>query len=193
MDQRPCSTSSEATVCGPEHKQGTVRCPAWPWRVTTPGPSIRVGMRAGCAWSEGVWLARRPATDERQEDIFRTPVPAPRPAKPAPAPTPAPMAAAPPIPAPEMPRHSEPLPELPPLRRLDPRRLSRMELEELVREMPDDVLVQLTGAVARQLRRRITRAAGHGRRSGKGRATALERVAQQLADELSGLDVEEYD
>lgn len=191
MDRRPLFDEQRGYRVRIGAQQGIVRCPAWPWRVTSPGPGIRVGMRAGCAWSEGVWLARRPVTDERQDDIFGTPVRAPRPVKPAPAPTP--EAAARPVPAPEMPRHSEPLPELPPFRRLDPRRLSRMELEELVREMPDDVLVQLTGAVARQLRRRIARAAGHGRGSGKGRATALERVAQQLADELSGLDAEEYD
>ena len=58
-------------------------------------------------------------------------------------------------------------------------RLSRAEWNELVAGLPDDALAQLVIATVRQLRRRLAR-------SGKGRASTLERSAQQLIAELSG-------
>ena len=67
-------------------------------------------------------------------------------------------------------------------------RLSRTEWDQLVAALPDDALAHLIIATARQLRRRLGRS--H-RRGGKGRASALERSAQQLIAELSGLG--EYD
>jgi len=61
--------------------------------------------------------------------------------------------------------------------------LSRTEWNELVAELPDDVLAHLVIATVRQLRRRLARSRG---RSGKGRTSALERSAQQLIAELGG-------
>jgi len=62
-------------------------------------------------------------------------------------------------------------------------RLSRTEWNELVATLPDDALAHLVIATARQLRRRLARSRGQG---GKGRASALERSAQQLIVELGG-------
>ena len=62
-------------------------------------------------------------------------------------------------------------------------RLSRTEWNELVAALPDDALAHLVIATVRQLRRRLARSHGWG---GKGRASALERSAQQLIAELSG-------
>ncbi len=61
-------------------------------------------------------------------------------------------------------------------------RLSRTEWNELVAALPDDALARLVIVTVRQLRRRLVRS---GRRSDKGRASALERSAQQLIAELS--------
>lgn len=72
-------------------------------------------------------------------------------------------------------------------------RLSPAELDELARALPDDTLAHLTLAVVRQLRRRLIRASGRGKRTGKSRPSALERAAQQLATELGGSDGDDYD
>jgi len=56
-------------------------------------------------------------------------------------------------------------------------RLSPTEWNELVATLPDDALAHLVIATVRQLRRRLARSRGQ---SGKGRASALERSAQQL-------------
>ena len=61
--------------------------------------------------------------------------------------------------------------------------LSPAELDEFVAALPDDALAYLTLAAVRQLRRRLARSSGRG---GRGRASALERAAQQLTTELGG-------
>jgi len=62
-------------------------------------------------------------------------------------------------------------------------RLSRTEWNELIATLPDDALAHLVIATVRQLRRRLARSRG---RSSNGRASALERSAQQLIVELGG-------
>ena len=124
-------------------------------------------------------VARRPETDRRQADFFGAP--APTPAAPEQSPTPKLK------PKPGIKRQPPPsdIEEVPLCDSIDvlAARLSRTEWNKLVAALPDDALAHLVVATARQLRRRLARSRG---RDGKGRASALERSAQQLIDELGG-------
>lgn len=68
-------------------------------------------------------------------------------------------------------------------------RLSPADLDELAAALPDDALAHLVLVAVRQLRRRLARASGRG---GKGRGSALERAARQVAAELGGTDGSDY-
>jgi len=124
-------------------------------------------------------VARRPEADRRQADFFD--VPAPTPAAPEQLPAPKPK------PKPGIKRQPPPsdIQEAPLCESIDmlAARLSRTEWNELVATLPDDALAHLVIATVRQLRRRLARSRGRG---GKGRASALERSAQQLIVELGG-------
>ena len=124
-------------------------------------------------------VARRPETDRRQADFFGAP--APTLAVPEQCPTPKPK------PKPGIKRQPPPsdIKEAPLCDSIDvlAARLSRIEWNELVAGLPDDVLAHLVIATVRQLRRRLARSRGRG---GKGRTSALERSAQQLIAELGG-------
>lgn len=122
-------------------------------------------------------MARRPASDERQEDMFGAPAPVPAAVEP-PAARPSRARPAPPRPVPER------FPDDAPMReeletRLD--RLSPSELRVLVAAVSDETLAGLTLVAIRQLRRRLAR---EGRYGSKGRASVLQRAAQQLVSEL---------
>lgn len=117
--------------------------------------------------------------DRRQADFFRTPAPLPPASEHRPTSKPKPKQGTKRQPPP-------PDSEEAPLRdSIDvlAARLSRAEWNELVATLPDDALAHLVIATVRQLRRRLAR--GHAK-SGKGRASVLERSAQQLIAELSG-------
>jgi len=119
-------------------------------------------------------VARRPEVDWRQADFFGAPAPAPGTPKP----------------KPEQATKRRSLPN----GKLEPvgdsidvfaARLSPAELKEFVAALPDDALACLVIATARQLRRRLLRSGGRGRRS---RDSVLEGAARQLIAELSGQD-----
>ena len=124
-------------------------------------------------------MARRPEADRRQADFFGAPTPTP--CAPEHRPTSKPK------PKPGIKRQPPPsdIEETPLCDSIDvlAARLSRTEWNELVAALPDDALAHLVIATVRQLRRRLARSHGRG---GKGRASALERSAQQLIAELSG-------
>jgi len=124
-------------------------------------------------------VARRPEADRRQADFFGAPAPTPAASKQRPPPKSKPKQG---VKRQSPPSDSE---EAPLCDSIDvlAARLSRTEWNELVGALPDDALAHLVVATVRQLRRRLARSHG---RSGKGRASALERSAQQLIAELSG-------
>ena len=124
-------------------------------------------------------MARRPAVDGRQANLFGAPIPAP--------------AAPEHRPTPKRKPEQDVKRRAPPSDTADVRsdnginvlaaRLSAGEMNELVATLPDDALAHLVIATMRQLRRRLARSGGRG---GKGRTSALERSARQLIAELSG-------
>jgi hypothetical protein len=128
-------------------------------------------------------VARRPATDERQADIFGTTLPAqPEPPTP-PARQSEGKQAKSRAPAPQDHQDAPAAPGIDALAA----RLSAAELDEFAAVLSNESLAHLALAVVRQLRRRLARAGGKSRSSGKGRAAILERAARQLATELGGL------
>lgn len=115
-------------------------------------------------------MTRRSAPDPDQADLFGQPPPQPISHRPR-----APRArkpAADPGPAPSGPEDFESLAA----------RASPAELDALAVALPDNALAHLALASARQLKRRLARAAG-AHRSGRGRTrpNPLERAAQELA------------
>ena len=129
-------------------------------------------------------MARRPAADERQVDIFGAILPVP------PASAPALSSARQTKPKQNRGRvRPAPNDKAPTETSMDAlaSRLSPAELDELAAVLSDDALAHLTLAAIRQLRRRLARSGGRsGGSRGKGRASALERIARQLAAELGG-------
>jgi hypothetical protein len=112
--------------------------------------------------------ARSTHADERQADLFGMP-PAP------------PLAA-------RMPARSRNPPAEPPAAEPETAtafaaRATEADLDELVAALDDDALAQLALASARQLKRRLTRAYGRQPRSGRKRASALDKAGAQLAAE----------
>jgi len=124
-------------------------------------------------------VARRPEADRRQTDFFDAPASTPAAMEHRPTPKLKPKQG---IKHQSPPSDSE---EAPSCHSIDvlAARLSRTEWNELVATLPDDALAHLVVATVRQLRRRLARSRG---RSGNGRASTLERSAQQLIAELGG-------
>jgi len=124
-------------------------------------------------------VARRPEADRRQTDFFGAPAPTSAALEHRPTSKLKPKQG---IKHQSPPSDSE---EAPSCHSIDvlAARLSRTEWNELVATLPDDALAHLVIATVRQLRRRLARSRG---RSGNGRASALERSAQQLIVELGG-------
>ena len=119
--------------------------------------------------------------DDQQADLFgATPkaLPKPRPARQRAAPA---LVAAPAAPAVE----ARSAPAGPPEQTPDPvataAQFSPAELDALVAALPDDALARLLLASVRQLRRRLSRAAGRP-------APALDRAARQIAAEFTSGD-----
>ncbi len=143
-------------------------------RVEPTNLECHFGVQPG---GKGQKVARRPKADRRQADFFDAP--APMPAAPEHRPAPKPKQGI---------KHQSPPSDSDEAslgNSIDvlAARLSRTEWNELVATLPDDALAHLVIATARQLRRRLARSRGQ---SGKGRASALERSAQQLIVELGG-------
>lgn len=67
-------------------------------------------------------------------------------------------------------------------------RLSAPELRALVETLPDEALANLVLATIRQLKRRLVKSSRNGQ---QGRASALDRAAQQLVVELGGQSYED--
>lgn len=124
-------------------------------------------------------MARRPKADRRQADFFGAPASTPAESEPRPTPKQKPKQEI---------KHQSPSSDSDEARLRNSinvlvERLSRTEWNELVATLPDDALAHLVIVIVRQLRRRLARSRGKG---GKGRASALERSAQQLIVELGG-------
>lgn len=125
--------------------------------------------------------------DDRQQNLFGIPAEVP----PARAPeTPKPR------PEPKSPRGRVQL-KAPPLEDVEPEhdrlpgqlaRLSAPELRGLVETLSDEALADLVLATIRQLKRRLVKSSRNGQ---KGRASALDRAAQQLVVELGGQSYED--
>lgn len=116
-------------------------------------------------------MTRRLVRDERQAELFRLPE------RPAPAKTP--RGSGPP---------SKDEPALGPVVEMAEEvaaRLTPVELDDLVRALPDGKLAHLLVAATRDLRRRLARAGSQRRsRAAKGGASDLERALRQVAAEL---------
>lgn len=126
-------------------------------------------------------MARKPGDDERQKDFFGAPVAAAKQ-----------LGASPNRRRRSASSSSEAITESDDID-VQVARLSPAELRNLVAMLPDDVLAQLTLATVLQLKRRLAR---DSRRESKGRASVLDRAAQQLIAELSGQgehDDDDYD
>ena len=126
-------------------------------------------------------------SDDRQQSLFGTPAELPR----------SPSTETPKQrPEPKIPRGRAP-PATPPPDDPDPdhdpipghlARLSAPELRALVEILPDEALANLVLATIRQLKRRLAKNSRNGQ---KGRASALDRAAQQLVAELGGQGYED--
>lgn len=135
-------------------------------------------------------MARRPAADERQADIFGAIQPTPVLPGPLPASTRKPRCRQGkdnPAPTPAM--DGEDISAAAGVDALAAG-LSPAELDELAAALPDDALAHLVTAVMRQLRRRLARTGA--RSGGKSRDSALERAARQVAAELGEADGSDY-
>ncbi len=129
-------------------------------------------------------MARRPAADERQTNIFGAILPVPPTFEPLPTPNRHPKrkqgrSRALPAPGDQNAPAGANMDEL-------ATRLSPAELDELAATLPDGALAHLILATMRQLRRRLARSGGH--RGSRSRASALERAAQQLAAEFGSTE-----
>ena len=125
--------------------------------------------------------------DDRQQSLFGTP------------------ADVPPLPTAETPKQrpeqktsrGRARPVVPPFDEVEPEhdrlpgqvaRLSAPELRALVETLPDEALANLVLATIRQLKRRLVKSSRNGQ---TGRASALDRAAQQLVAELGGQGYED--